>query len=566
LDSATLIPTGIEPIDDALGGLDLGRAHVVYGAPETGKTSLALRFVAEGLARGEPCVLVVRYPGAEAVRQIRALGRDCAEDLRSGRLAIFEFATDLVDRLAHASGIAPVLDEFERLLAGLRPRRFAFDTADFVFSIQIGYGFSHEIPAIASFLAGTGAATLLVVDERAADRIVHSFRASAPTVIRTHTVRANGGVEHYMTFEKSATPAASRKYALGPGGFATVEIHSAHAPTLPLTPPSRRISSEGRTGQLVVPDEAARLVAEAAGEPMGEPPIEPLAGTAGAPSGEPSDAPSGEPAPPRFARVRPLARHARVGRPRVLVVDDDPVSSALVERTLGHECDVTIEDDAISALARIAEVDPDLVVVELDLPVVDGVVVCRQLRDVTAAPILAISATRTTPTDRVASAEAGADLFLPKPIDLRELAARTRQFVARFRGLPPPVGAALVTPTSDPLVTFDELERRLAMPVARGCALVGCRLAGGEPVEDARAIDVVRAELRPDDFLAYEPATRAIVAVVAPDAADELAGLLERRTRERAGLDLEFWVAPVTNGEGPRLLAERLAERLGGRA
>ena len=74
MDSATLIPTGIEPIDDALGGLDLGRAHVVYGAPETGKTSLALRFVAEGLARGEPCVLVCDV-GLECTNSVCAKGR-----------------------------------------------------------------------------------------------------------------------------------------------------------------------------------------------------------------------------------------------------------------------------------------------------------------------------------------------------------------------------------------------------------------------------------------------------------------------------------------------------------
>ena len=122
-ESATLIPTGIEPIDSALGGLDPGRAHVVYGDSETGKSALAMRFIAEGLRRGETCVLVVRYDPSVAIRVMESLGYDCHDDLRAGRLVIFEFATDLVDQLAHVDGLVPVLDELAWLLGDMRPRR-----------------------------------------------------------------------------------------------------------------------------------------------------------------------------------------------------------------------------------------------------------------------------------------------------------------------------------------------------------------------------------------------------------------------------------------------------------
>src|SRR5687768_5267900 len=97
----TLVPTGVEPIDSAIGGLEPGRAHLLYGEAETGKTTVGLRFLVEGLRREETCLLVVRYDAEQAVAGMAAFGYDCAADLRSGRLVVFEYASDLVDRLAH---------------------------------------------------------------------------------------------------------------------------------------------------------------------------------------------------------------------------------------------------------------------------------------------------------------------------------------------------------------------------------------------------------------------------------------------------------------------------------
>jgi DNA-binding response OmpR family regulator/archaellum biogenesis ATPase FlaH len=528
-ESATLIPTGIEPIDSALGGLDPGRAHLVYGDAETGKTALAMRFLVEGLRRGETCALVVRYAPETAVRVIDSLGYDCRADLRAGRLAIFEYATDLVDQLAYADGLVPVLDELASLLGDLRPRRIAFDTADFIFSIQVGYGFPLQIPAFTSFLAGTGAVSLLVVEERVRDRIVQSFRASAPTVIHTSTRRFGERTEFHMAFEKSVLKAPPRRYGLGPDGFVTLEVYGANSRTLPLpTSPARRRAPGDRTGQLVVPDEAARLVAEAAGETP------------------PESVPTSAPAPAQ-----------RSGRPRVLVVDEDRISCGLVLRVLGPECDVGVEPDGISALARLSTFDPDLVVLELGLPIVDGLAVCRQIREISAVPIVAVSASRVSADDRVASAEAGADLFMAKPLDLRELGLRARQLVARFRGLPPPVGAALLAETGDPLVTYDQFVTRLDIPQGAR-TLVGCRLDSVGATDTIRVVDLVRSELRAEDLVTYDARRRAVVALVAADVAGDLAAVLVRRVREHLRIGLDFWTAPVENADGVTVLDERL--------
>ena len=107
----TVVATGVEPIDDALGGLEAGRAHVLYGDAESGKSSLAYRFLVDGLRRGETCALVVRYTGAAALKTLTTLGYDGAEAVRSKRLVVVEYTTDIVDRLSQVDDMQPILDE-----------------------------------------------------------------------------------------------------------------------------------------------------------------------------------------------------------------------------------------------------------------------------------------------------------------------------------------------------------------------------------------------------------------------------------------------------------------------
>jgi CheY-like chemotaxis protein len=169
-----------------------------------------------------------------------------------------------------------------------------------------------------------------------------------------------------------------------------------------------------------------------------------------------------------------------------------------------------------------------------------------------------VTRTHVAAADRIRSAEAGADHLLVKPFSLRELAVRARQLVARYRGRPVPAGGGLGELPGDPLVTYDEFVERLLLSSGGAArALVGCRLAAREAVETGRVVDIVRCELRPEDVMAYEPDERHLVALVSPEAAEELAGHLSRRVRELAGADLTFWVAPVAKGAAVRVLTEQ---------
>ena len=126
---------------------------------------------------------------------------------------------------------------------------------------------------------------------------------------------------------------------------------------------------------------------------------------------------------------------------RVLVVEDDDAITDVLRRTLrqeGHE--VRASADGIGALRAAEEFVPDLVILDLGLPGLDGVEVCRRLRAESDVPILILTA-RTDLDDRVVGLDSGADDYLVKPFERQELLARMR---ALMRRRPPRGSAALV--------------------------------------------------------------------------------------------------------------------------
>ena len=123
---------------------------------------------------------------------------------------------------------------------------------------------------------------------------------------------------------------------------------------------------------------------------------------------------------------------------RVLVVEDDEDIADVLRRSLrqeGHE--VRAAFDGEEALSVAAEFMPDLVVLDLGLPKLDGVEVCRRLRASSDVPILILTA-RTDTGDRVEGLDAGADDYLVKPFERAELLARLRALMRRR----PPRGTA----------------------------------------------------------------------------------------------------------------------------
>jgi DNA-binding response OmpR family regulator len=110
--------------------------------------------------------------------------------------------------------------------------------------------------------------------------------------------------------------------------------------------------------------------------------------------------------------------------PKILVVDDEPSLVASLSYSLARAgFQVRIATDGPGALRVAREIDPDLIVLDVMLPGLDGFEVCRRLRASTNAPILMLTA-RDDPMDRVVGLEVGADDYVTKPFSIRELVAR----------------------------------------------------------------------------------------------------------------------------------------------
>lgn len=121
----------------------------------------------------------------------------------------------------------------------------------------------------------------------------------------------------------------------------------------------------------------------------------------------------------------------------MLVVEDEPDIADLIARTLERAGDLQV-DLAMSgevALEKVAAYTPDAIVLDLNLPVLDGLEVCRILRTREASariPIIMLTA-RTSETDRIRGLDIGADDYVTKPFSPRELAARVRAALRRGR-------------------------------------------------------------------------------------------------------------------------------------
>ena len=138
---------------------------------------------------------------------------------------------------------------------------------------------------------------------------------------------------------------------------------------------------------------------------------------------------------------------------RILVVDDDRAVRESLRRSLafnGYQVDLAT--DGQEALAAVDARRPDAMVLDVMMPRLDGLSVCRRMREAgDALPILVLTA-RDAVSDRVAGLDAGADDYLPKPFALEELLARLR---ALLRRRTPDEIAAATAGTSRPLVFAD---------------------------------------------------------------------------------------------------------------
>lgn len=133
---------------------------------------------------------------------------------------------------------------------------------------------------------------------------------------------------------------------------------------------------------------------------------------------------------------------------KLLLAEDDRAVRTSLERALVLEgYDVVTATNGAEALEQLRTIEVDLLLLDVSMPLVDGLTVCRVLRaEGNRLPVLMLTA-RTSTSDRVAGLDAGADDYLVKPFDLDELLARIRALLRRAAPDPATTGAATVSST-----------------------------------------------------------------------------------------------------------------------
>jgi len=170
---------------------------------------------------------------------------------------------------------------------------------------------------------------------------------------------------------------------------------------------------------------------------------------------------------------------------KILVADDDPQLVRALRITLAaHGYDVVAAPDGAAAIALAAQLRPDLVMLDLGMPRLDGIAVIHALRGWTGVPILVVSG-RTGSADKVEALDAGADDYVTKPFQIDELLARLRALVRRTSD-----GSA---PSTDaPIVRFGAVE---------------VDLAATRVTRDGEVVHLTPTEWRMLEFLARNPGT-----------------------------------------------------------
>ncbi|MGI6069775.1 MAG: response regulator [Blautia sp.] len=145
-----------------------------------------------------------------------------------------------------------------------------------------------------------------------------------------------------------------------------------------------------------------------------------------------------------------------VSKQKILIVDDDNNIAELIALYLTKECfDTSIVNDGEQALKEFETFHPDLILLDLMLPGIDGYQVCREIRHKSDIPIIMLSAKGET-FDKVLGLELGADDYIIKPFDSKELVARVRAVLRRFH-----VKQPAQTPSNEKCVQYPDLSINL---------------------------------------------------------------------------------------------------------
>ena len=144
-----------------------------------------------------------------------------------------------------------------------------------------------------------------------------------------------------------------------------------------------------------------------------------------------------------------------VNKQKILIVDDDENIAELISLYMTKECfETKIAYDGESALQEISGFSPNLILLDLMLPGIDGYQVCREVRQKSQTPIIMLSA-KGEVFDKVLGLELGADDYLEKPFDTKELVARVKAVLRRYKASAPSAPVSNAKQVTYPSLTIN---------------------------------------------------------------------------------------------------------------
>jgi KaiC/GvpD/RAD55 family RecA-like ATPase/CheY-like chemotaxis protein len=225
-----MVSTGIEALDERLGGLVPGRYYIVSGAPGTGKSSAAMQFLAAGLDAGERCAILTQDDPDDLLAQADFLGCDFRAAAEEERLSVLQYRLDFAHNYARVDDPARLVDELHGLLAREPQQRFVIDSAVPFLDAETASG--DPAGTLSGLLERIGATTFLTlpgdVDQPQYWRIYDRIVTGAAGIF--HMDRVEGQVRE-LTIRKLRQTAVSTepfRFTVMPGA-GIVE----HAPATP---------------------------------------------------------------------------------------------------------------------------------------------------------------------------------------------------------------------------------------------------------------------------------------------------------------------------------------------
>ena len=563
-----LISSGVEPIDELLGGLARGQLYLVHGE-SSGKALFGVKFLIEGLKRGEAGALVINYSPEDAIRRFARLGYDCRDDVLNARLVILECAGDISSRVGKLREIGPMLSELKWLMGDTQPSRLVFDSIAHLLGGENGQ-LASRVREFILWAERFGSTSLLISNGHSGD-LIGFLRPHVNQSFKFEVKEVGERAVRFISFEKSkdipeqavevdpsrgiflldrsktggrlgqgqnsesketpgrpdmasqtdasqtderselrvekgtdsvtgesiadndlsTPPAQSKEADLAGAGFGLVE--PGFEPTgrqggqpphyeialqdepealadlfdsllfdgdAPAAAHSNGSNGDGAPAQLHKPPSDPlidNLVFHASNESRFQVPearalaMDQILSTPGpvstaldgpAHAAQASDVSHSAPSPIRNREnKREMESEPETSVPgfdpkslNILIIDGDPASMEVLGRALS-EYTVEAAPDGVSGLLKLISFKADLIIFDVDGPVVDGFTLLAQIRSTLPTPIIALSSSHLRSTDRIQSAYLGADYYLTKPFSIIELRQKVRQLLARHRGI-----------------------------------------------------------------------------------------------------------------------------------